>query len=119
MVAGINYNMKTQKVDVVYDWREDFKDASIHGLSGAPLNVISWKLIPKMSETIIVFAGFNSIKKLDKSEQDVIEDYTRMLERIKLVTDHYICVGVPPIVHSKSDIWYPAGKKSVTQELHQ
>ena len=108
MAAGQNYDPQSASVHKVYDW-SDFKDAETHGISGAPLEIIFEGIVPRKAAVIVLFAGFNDIKHVQKPEADIVSEYAKVLNRVKLLSDKVVCVGVPPMVHSKSDVWYPEG----------
>jgi len=109
MVAGINYDQKSQSVKAVYAWEHDFKNAEVHGISGAPLEIVLTELPPKKALTIVIFAGYNNIKHVEQSEESIANRYSQLLTRARQLSDKVICIGVPPMVHSKSDSWYPEG----------
>ena len=109
MIAGINYDKKSETVRAVYDWNDDFKSPDVNGVSGAPLEVVLTGIAPKKSPVIIIFAGFNNIKHVEQSEESIADKYSKIISRSRQLSDKVICIGVPPMIHNKSESWYPEG----------
>ncbi len=109
MIAGINYDKKTETVLTVYDWHDDFKNPDVNGVSGAPLEVVLTHISPNKSPIIVIFAGFNNIKHVEQSEESIADKYHQVVTRSRQLSNKVICIGVPPMIQNKSQTWYPEG----------
>ena len=109
MTAGVNWIKSTSTVEKIYNWQADFKGAEINGVSGATLEHIRSNIIPFKTPVVVLFAGFNNIKHLEQSEADIVAAYALVLIRLHDVAENVYCIGVPPMVHSRSDSWFPEG----------
>lgn len=109
MVAGLSYDKATSTANRVYDWRSDFINADVNGNSGARLESVLLFSKPSQTPIIVLFAGFNNVKHLDETEDSVIAAYSKTFAELQQRSKAIYCVGIPPIVHAKSDSWYPEG----------
>jgi len=77
------------------------------GVSGAQIDYFLQAYKTIQADTVIIIIGFNNMKHLDQSIDDIIIKYQRLLSIIN-ATNIY-CVSIPPMNHSMSNEWFPDG----------
>jgi lysophospholipase L1-like esterase len=112
MAAGLSTNQQQGKrvVYTAYAWKNEFKNADVRGISGATLDVVMTEMTPQRASAVVIFAGYNSIWHMELSEDNIADQYSHILSSAHLLSDRVICIGVPPMMHSKSDIWFLPGR---------
>ena len=83
------------------------KDSENDGVSGAPIDYFLSNPDNRTLKTVILFMGFNNVKHQDQSVSYIVGLYALVIQQTQ--AQRIICVGIPPMNHALSDIWYPDG----------
>lgn len=113
-MAGVG--IKDGKIIQVFSWQKYLNPFQNEGINGASIEY--WLSFPdtRQLNKVILSIGFNNVKK-----NQTIEEITYLFSQLFLTirAQKIYVIGIFPMDHSLSDIWYPDGAWITNERIQQ
>ena len=114
-MAGVGVN--NGEVIQTFSWNKYFDSFENEGVSGTPIEYWINNPDKRHLKTVIISIGFNNAKIESQSVTKIINLYKIMLS--KIYAKRIYIIGIYPMDHSLSDVWYPSASWLTNRRLWQ